>query len=85
MEVPAGAKMAFDYSGKLVNKIEVAAYPVQNGKIEYPDGKRRLSEVKAQSKTVIPVKLPPGEYFLDVFVQVPQGDATYYFGVVVQK
>ena len=85
LEVPAGAKMVFEYGGKPVTRILFTTYPVRNGQIVYPNGERRLLEVKGRSKVEVPVKLPPGEYFLDVFVQVPQGDASYSFGVVVQK
>jgi hypothetical protein len=31
----------------------------------------------------IPVKLAAGEYVVEVSVQVPEGDAAYYFRVVV--
>ena len=85
LEVPSGAKMVFEYGGKPVTKMMFTTYPVRNGQIEYPNGERQLLEVKGRSKTKVPMKRPPGEYFLDVFVQVPQGDASYSFGVVVQK
>ncbi len=85
LEVPADAKMIFEYGGQGVNRIKATAYPARNGRIDYPDGARALPKVKGQSKVEVPAKLPPGEYFLDVFVQLPQGDATYYFGVVVKR
>lgn len=85
LEVPAGAKMVFEYGGKPVNRIIFTTYPVRNGQIEYPNGERRLLEVKGRSKVEVPANLPPGEYFLDVFVQVPQGDASYSFGVLVKR
>ena len=39
--------------------------------------------VGAEGRT-IPVELPAGEYVVDVFITVQQGDATYYFRIVVE-
>jgi hypothetical protein len=33
---------------------------------------------------IIPAELPPGEYVVDVSLTVQQGDATYYFRIIVE-
>jgi hypothetical protein len=37
-----------------------------------------------ERKRTIPADLPPGEYVLQVFVKEQQGDAVYYFRVMVE-
>ena len=45
---------------------------------------RSLEAQGSGVKRTIPAKLPPGEYVLEVFVKVQQGDASYYFRILVE-
>lgn len=84
LRVPAGATLIFDYGGESADSIRVGAYPVdEGGNIDYPYGKLELLQVEGRGEASIPFELPTGEYYVDVFVQVPEGDVTYYFRVVV--
>jgi hypothetical protein len=54
-----------------------------------PLGKKDGSHPSLQAhgsgvERTIPADLPPGEYVLQVFVKEQQGDAVYYFRVMVE-
>jgi len=79
--------------------VDVGAYPLDRGKdsLSGPDRGAPLVRSKGRSaleakdlrisrlgeRVQIPVKLAAGEYVVEVSVQVPEGDAAYYFRVVV--
>jgi hypothetical protein len=45
---------------------------------------RSLEAQGSGVQRTIPAELPPGEYVLEAFVTVQQGDASYYFRIVVE-
>jgi hypothetical protein len=79
--------------------VDVGAYPLDQGKdsLSGPDGVAPLARSKRRSaleakdlrisrlgeRVQIPVKLAAGEYVVEASVRVPEGDAAYYFRVVV--
>jgi len=81
------------------SSVDVGAYPLDRGKDSLPDlhrgaplvqsERRRALEAKdlrgsrLGKRVQIPVKLAAGEYVVEVSVRVPEGDAAYYFRVVV--
>jgi hypothetical protein len=85
--VPPGSEMVFRYGGHTSPKtVEVRAYALKKLQKKeatmHPD-----STLKAHGSGVqrtIPAELPPGEYVLEVFVREQQGDASYYFRVMVE-
>lgn len=85
LRVPMGEELRFAYGGQLATEMRGTSYPItQNDRVDYPDGARPLKRVESQNKASIPVDLTPGEYLLEVFVRVPQGDASYYFHLLVR-
>lgn len=79
--------------------VDVGAYPLNRGKgsLSGPDRGAPLVQNEGRSaleakdlrvsplgeRVQIPVKLAAGEYVVEVSVRVPEGDATYYFRIVV--
>ena len=79
--------------------VDVGAYPIERGKDSLSGPHRGASLVRSEERSAseakdlrvsrlgervqIPVKLAAGEYVLEVSVRVPEGDAAYYFRVVV--
>ncbi len=64
------------------NSVEVGAYPLIRG--EAGEAIERL-EIRCSGDGVrIPAELPAGSYVIDVFVYVPEGDASYYFRALVE-
>jgi hypothetical protein len=89
LTVPSGSEMVFHFGGKdSAYKVEGAtAYPIN--KINKWGVKPGSShhELKAHGSGIeraIPAELPPGEYVVDLFITVRQGDATYYFRIMVE-
>ena len=86
LPVPPGSEMVFRYGGKSPPKtVEAGAYSLNKLKkagVVRPD--RALEAQGSGVQRIIPAELPPGEYVLDVFVKVQQGDASYYFRIVVE-
>ena len=96
LEAPAGATLSFAYKGKALDSLSVAAYKVgregggggREDDIFLPpskgggakDPKVRRSGTRAR----IVADLPPGEYVLDVFARMPQGDASYGFRLILE-
>jgi len=84
--------------GRLAS-VDVGAYPLDRGKdsLSDSDGGAPLVQCKEHSaleakhlrvsrlgeRVQIPVKLAAGEYVVETSVRVPEGDAAYYFRVVV--
>jgi hypothetical protein len=79
--------------------VDVGAYPLKRGKGSLSGPDRGAPLVKGEGRSVleakdlgvsrlgervqIPVKLAAGEYVVEVSVRVPEGDAAYYFRIVV--
>lgn len=79
--------------------VDVGAYPLDRGKDSLSGADRGAPLVRSEGRSAveakdlrvsrlgervqIPVKLPAGEYVVEVSIRVPEGDATYYFRVVV--
>jgi hypothetical protein len=79
--------------------VDAGAYPLdrEKGSLTDPDGGALLEPGEGRptlesedlrvsrvgDRAQIPVKLAAGEYVIEVSVWVPEGDATYYFRVVV--
>lgn len=85
LAVLAGSDMVFDYGGGAPpGSVRAGAEPLG------ADGKPADSlssplEVEGSGDRVtIPAELPAGDYVVDVSVAVPEGDASYYFRVVVE-
>jgi hypothetical protein len=85
LAVSSDSEMVFRYGGESPPKtVEITAFPF-NKKGEVTLGSHR--ELRAHGSGVeraIPVELAQGTYVVDVFTKVPQGDATYYFRIVVE-
>ncbi len=75
--VRSGASMTFVYKGKKLDSLRISA---RNGLGE-KDLKARRSETRAR----IAADLPDGEYVLDVFATMPEGDVSYGFGLTVKS
>jgi hypothetical protein len=83
LTVPSGSEMVFRYGGqKSPDRVRADAYILN--KKGYPSTRRSLKVHGSGVERTIPVELPPGEYLVDVFVVEPQGDASYYFRVMVE-
>ncbi len=80
--------MVFRYGWQNPPKtVEAGAYSLNKLKNEKPGVVRPDRSLKAQGSGVqrtIPAKLLPGEYVLEVFVKVQQGDPSYYFRIMVE-
>jgi hypothetical protein len=95
LTVPSGSEVVFRFGGQTPpKKLGAAAYPLsKNDSSSASTDPSRSHSLKAYGSGVertIPVELPPGEYVVDVFIQVPQttsrdvNDATYYFRIMVE-
>jgi hypothetical protein len=86
LTVPSGSEMVFRYGEQSPPKtVEVAAYLLK--KLQETSTYRPDYSPKAQGSGVqrtIPAELPPEEYVLQVSVKEQQGDASYYFRVMVE-
>jgi hypothetical protein len=86
LTVPSDSEMVFRYGGQSPPKtVEVAAYQLK--KLQETSTYRPDYSPKAQGSGVqrsIPAELPPEEYVLEVSVKEQQGDAAYYFRVIVE-
>jgi hypothetical protein len=83
LAVPAGATLGFDYGGEQqVNSVEAGAYPLIRG--ETGEAIEQLEIRRSGDGVRIPAELPAGSYVIDVFVYVPEGDASYYFRALVE-
>ena len=84
--VPPGSEMVFRYGGQSPPKtVEVRAYALK--KLQKTGTMHPDSTLKAHGsgvQRIIPAGLHPGEYVLEVFVREQQGDASYYFRVMVE-
>jgi hypothetical protein len=89
LTVPSGSEMVFRYGGQSPPKtVRPEAYPLSKNDTSSasPDPSRSHS-LKAHGSGVertIPAELPPGEYVVHVYVEVPQGGASYFFRITVE-
>lgn len=95
LTVPRGWVLVFDYDGSArPASVSAAAYPLgRRNVLRGPPGGRFLSPTERRPENLrvsrlgeraqIPLGLPEGEYVVEVSVQVPEGDAAYYFRVVM--
>lgn len=91
LEAPAGATLSFAYRGKALDSLSVAAYRAgREGGGGDPEDNQFLPPSRGGKAKDLPVRrsgtrarivadLPPGEYVLDVFARMPEGDASYGF------
>jgi hypothetical protein len=96
LEAPAGATLSFIYKGKALDSLSVAAYKAgrEGGGGSREDdmflppsrggGRKDLPVRRSGSRARIVADLPPGEYVLDVFARMPQGDASYGFRLILE-
>lgn len=95
LNVPAGAVMEFDYGGKSTpESTHASAYLLDLTDIKDDGGgnkildparphpkERRLRVRDSKEKMEVLANLPAGEYVLDFFVHIPEGDVSYFFRV----
>ena len=79
LAVPSGSDLLFEYGGSSPpTKVKAKAYALVRGKAERASKSLRVSHTGARTR--IAAEVPPGEYVLEVFVEVPEeGSAFYYF------
>jgi hypothetical protein len=89
LTVPSGSEMVFHFGGQSsAYKVEGAtAYPINTINkwgVKPGSSHRALKAHSSGIERAIPAELPPGEYVVDVFITVRQGDVTYYFRIMVE-
>ena len=109
LTVPSGSEVVFRYGGQSPpNTVEAGVYPLnKKGQLRIPPSHKKgqpghvisshpLEVHGSGVERTIPAKLPPGEYVLDVSVEVvvdvgfeetvsmDQNQASYYFRVMVE-
>lgn len=99
LTVPAGSTLTFTYGGWRLDSLSVSADRIGQGNHleqiggdsvlvpnEGSKGYRtiRLQIHRAGNRAHVAAELPAGDYVVDAFVRVPEGDATYGFHVVVK-
>ena len=85
LAVPVGSEMVFDYGGEgPPGAVRAGAEPLGPGG-EPAGPSRRLNIGGSGGRVPILAELPAGDYVVDVFVRVPEGDASYYFRVIVER
>jgi hypothetical protein len=83
LRVPAGSLMIFDYGGNgYPQSVGAGAWPVVQEKVSREA--EHLQTRRSGDQTEIPAALPAGEYVVDVFVTVAEGDASYSFRDAVE-
>ncbi len=96
LEAPAGSTLSFAYRGKALDSLSVTAYradrEAQGGPREddlflppyRSGGAKHLPVRRSGIRASIVADLPAGEYVLDVFARMPQGDASYGFRLILE-
>ena len=97
LEAPAGATLSFAYRGKALNSLSVAAYradreakggPREDDTFLPPYGSKQAEHLpvrRSGTRASIVADLPAGEYVLDAFARMPEGDASYGFRLTVKE
>ena len=81
LTVPTGSEMVFRYGRQRPpNTVQLDVLPLGKQDGSHPS----LNAEGSGVERTIPVKLPPGEYVLSVFVREQQGDASYSFRIMVE-
>ncbi len=78
-----GSVVVFDYGGRSLNSAGAAAYPLRRGE-QVGEEAKTLRTLRHGEQAEILAELPTGEYVVDVFVTMPEGDASYNFRVAVE-
>ena len=86
--------MSFAYRGKALDSLSVAAFRAgregRGGGREdefLPPSWRKGEDLRVRrsgTRARIVADLPPGEYVLDVFARMPEGDASYGFRLILE-
>jgi hypothetical protein len=99
LTVPAGSALTFAYGGKKLDSLSISAHRIGRGNHlermgdvsvlvpgEGGKGNRtiRLQIHRFGDRARVAAEVPAGEYVVEAFVRVPQGDAVYGFRVVVE-
>jgi hypothetical protein len=96
LEAPAGATLSFAYGGRALDSLSATAYradrearggPRQDDMFLPPArgaGRKDLPVRRSGTRARIVADLPAGEYVLDVFARMPQGDASYGFRLILE-
>ena len=94
LEAPAGATLSFAYGGKALDSLSVTAFRAgregRGGGREdqfLPPSWRKGEDLRVRrsgTRARIVADLPPGEYVLDVFARMPEGDASYGFRLILK-
>jgi hypothetical protein len=95
LEAPAGATLSFAYRGKAQDSLSVTAFRAgregRGGGREdeflppsWRKGAEDLRVRRSGTRARIVADLLPGEYVLDVFARMPQGDASYEFRLILK-
>ena len=93
LTVPSGSEMVFRYEGQSSpDTVKAGAAPLIARAVPEgtstasadPNRSRPLKALGSGVERTIPVELPPAEYAVEVFVIEPQGDAVYFFRVMVE-
>jgi len=93
LAVPPGAALSFAYGGDRLSSLDVTAYEVSRGDGRFMDGVfvpnygrgEKLGVERTGTRARIVADLPTGEYVLDAFARMPEGDASYGFRLVVER
>ncbi len=95
LEAPTGASLSFDYAGTALNSLDVAAYRAdgegggrEDDVFVMPSrgGEAKNLEVRRSgTQARIVADLPAGEYVLEAFARMPEGDAFYGFRLTVKE
>ncbi len=93
LTVPSGSEMVFHFGGQSSpDTVKAGAAPLIARTVPEgtstasadPNRSRPLKALGSGVERTIPVELPPAEYAVEVFVIEPQGDAVYFFRVMVE-
>lgn len=77
---PSGAALTFAYGGQELDSLEVSVNSADGGDQRTKGLRTRPSGTRAR----IVADLPAGEYVVEAFATMPEGDAVYGFGLVVE-
>jgi hypothetical protein len=89
LTVPSGSEMVFRFGGQSPpDTVNVGAVPLdkqaRSTASANPNRSRSLKAHGSGVERTIPLELPPGEYVISVVVIAPQGDASYFFRIMVE-
>ncbi len=96
LEAPAGATLSFAYRGRALDSLSVAAYKAgrevggggrEDDMFLPPSRGEEAKDLKIRrfgTRVRIVADLPAGEYVLEAFARMPQGDASYGFRLILK-